>query len=304
MGVSEGIVFNIQDYSIHDGPGIRTVVFLKGCPLVCRWCSNPESQRIDPEIAVIERLCTKCGRCIDVCPAGANRFTEGGTIIIDRSICMACGACEEECSSHARKLYGKRMSVDEVVAEVERSSPFFMRSEGGVTFSGGEPTVQWQFLENLLMHCKEKYIHTAVETCGYIRERSVLERLLPHVDLFLYDIKCIDDEKHRVFTGVSNQSILENARFISSQAKPMMVRIPVIPGFNNTAEEMGELAEFSSRLSSVVEVHLLPYHELGRSKYRMLDREYGMEGSLHHEDESLHRCRAVIESTGLTCRID
>jgi pyruvate formate lyase activating enzyme len=305
IGAMRGKIFNIQDYSIHDGPGIRTVVFFKGCPLSCTWCSNPESQSLEVEVGIVRNLCKKCLKCLEECPADAVFVDELGELQIDRKKCMKCGRCETVCPHSARKVYGREVSVDEVVAEVMRSAPFFARSEGGVTVSGGEPTLQWEFLNGILYKCRQKYVSTAIETCGYIRDRNVLEAILPHIDLFLYDIKCIDREKHGYYTGVSNTVILENARFISSKQKEMIVRVPVIPGFNDSLEEMKRIVAFFSELDSAREINLLPYHELGKSKYGMLDKEYPhQERAYEINDETITELKEFIESHDIPCRVD
>lgn len=298
-----GTVFNIQSYSIHDGPGIRTVVFLKGCPLSCAWCSNPESQRAAPELGLLPERCHGCGECMAVCPEGAITRTDSGELVTDRAKCTACGLCEQACPYRVRKVYGRNIPFNELMSEIEKDMPFYIRSGGGVTFSGGEPTLQEHILLPLLKACKAKFISTAIETCGYIQDREKLDRLLEYIDLVLYDIKCIDPAKHRRFTGVSNDLILDNARYISSTGRNMIIRMPVIPGFNDTKVDMESIGQFVLSLISVHEVNLLPFHELGKSKYRMLDMEYRMEGESLPEGK-VEELKKVIEAQGLTCRID
>ncbi len=300
----EGIVFDIQDYSIHDGPGIRTVVFLKGCPLSCRWCSNPESQRSAIELGFLEKFCRRCYGCIDECPHHVVSITENGKALTDLERCTGCGRCVEICRAGARKLFGRTMGVRAVLVEIERSRPFYTRSNGGVTISGGEPLLQYDFLYALLRECREKCIHAAVETCGFIRDREKLKCLIPLVDLFLYDIKCIDGEKHKRFTGVSNVEILENAGFLSAHGAAMFIRVPVIPGFNDSTEDMRKIGGFAQTLDSVQEVHLLPFHKLGGFKYDMLGREnpYAEVEKLPHE--RVLTLQSIFEEFGLPCRID
>ncbi len=300
----EGTVFDIQDYSIHDGPGIRTVVFLKGCPLNCLWCSNPESQSPRPELGVALNRCTGCGRCIEVCPAHAVSMSPDGGMLFERSACIVCGKCAVVCNQGVRKVFGKPMSVTEVVREIMRSAPFYTRSGGGVTISGGEPLLQFEFLRALLFRCRQKYLHTAVETCGYVRDRKMLEEIAASVDLFLYDIKCIDNERHRRFTGVSNRVILENAQFISEIEKDLVVRVPVIPGFNDNVEAMQGIADFAKTLDSLIEVDLLPFHGLGKFKYDMLDREFQYGAESAPEPEQVDLFRDVFSKRGIPCRID
>jgi pyruvate formate lyase activating enzyme len=301
---TEGVVFNVQSYSIHDGPGIRTVVFLKGCPLSCLWCSNPESQNPGPEIGVSNTLCRACGTCVERCPQHAISITGEGKGHTDRTLCVRCGQCEQYCPYHARKLYGSMYAPNELMKRIEKDIPFFLRSGGGVTFSGGEPTLQHEFLLKVVQECRRRFIHTAVETCGYINDRERLDQLLASLDLFLYDIKCMDSERHRRFTGVPNELILDNARYIASSGADMIVRVPVIPGFNDTEEDMHSIASFVLGLLSVKRVNLLPYHELGRSKYGMLDREYLLEGGEELAENRLETLRQAIQSAGLACDID
>lgn len=266
----KGIVFNIQGYSIHDGPGIRTTVFLKGCPLRCFWCQNPESQAMKPEILLNKSICTLCGRCVKVCPAGASGIAEKSSII-DRNECTGCGRCVEDCPVQARSLVGKYLTVAEVVTEVLRDRKFYETSGGGVTLSGGEPTMQPEFALNILKSCKEEGIHTALETCGCTSWQT-MQKLLNYTDLVLYDIKCIDTTKHQKATGRPNNIILENAKKISI-CKPMRVRVPLIPGFNDSVEDIQVIAEWVKIELSSVEIDLLPYNKLGEGKNNRLDRK-------------------------------
>jgi pyruvate formate lyase activating enzyme len=304
METARGVVFNIQSYSIHDGPGIRTVVFFKGCPLSCLWCSNPESQDARPELGIYGSLCRRCGRCVEACPKGAISPAPGGEPVTDRSRCVLCGACEKACPHRVRKVYGREVSAADLLAEIEKDTPFYVRSGGGVTFSGGEPTLQYELLVDLLRACRARYIHTALETCGFLRDDAKFDDLLALVDLVLYDIKCIDDEKHRRFTGVSNETILRNARRIASSGGKMIVRVPLVPGFNDTREDIEAIGGFVLSLISVREVNLLPYHQLGASKYGMLGREYALAGAPVLTEKKVEELRSLLESAGLVCTID
>ncbi len=300
----QGIIFNTQSYSIHDGPGIRTVVFLKGCPLGCIWCSNPESQNPNPELGVSLNLCKACGTCVERCPYKAVSLSEEGFPYTDPAVCTLCGRCEYFCSYNARKLFGKKQCIDQLMEMIEKDMPFFIRSGGGVTFSGGEPTVQYDFLLDALKACRKRFVHTAVETCGYMRERTKLENLLNYLDLVLYDIKCVDSRKHERYTGVSNKLILDNAHLIASSGTEMIIRVAIIPGFNDSEDEIGRIAEFVLSLLSVEEVNLLPYHELGKTKYGMLNRRYGLHEANGIPDSRIQELRAVMESFGLRCDVD
>ncbi len=274
-----GCVFNIQHYSVHDGPGIRTIVFLKGCPLTCRWCSNPESQQLIAEVAYNSNKCIgveECYRCGAVCPTQAIQKTTGGKIAIDRQSCSSCYACVDACPSKALHLFGAPMGLAEILKIVEQDSAFYSRSGGGLTISGGEPLIQAEFVGELLREAKRRRINTAMETCGY-GEWSKLDSVAPFLDTILFDIKTIDPVKHEEFTGVSNELILENLLKLR-QAFPKLdiwVRTPLVPGFNDTEEEVGAILDFIRQIPDV-HYELLPYHRMGQSKYQFLDRDYPM----------------------------
>lgn len=264
-----GIVFNIQRYSIHDGPGIRTTVFLKGCPLRCFWCQNPESQKRKPEVFLNKSRCTLCGQCVAVCPTGASTLSEKSSTI-DRNVCIGCGKCAEVCRDEARSLVGKYMTVGEVMQEVVKDKKFYENSGGGVTLSGGDPITQPKFACAILQACKGVGLHTALDTCGYVSWVTI-EKLLKYTDLVLYDIKCIDSRKHYDATGKPNDAILENAKRIAKY-KAMRVRVPVIPGFNDSTDEIRAIAHFTKVELGSVDIDLLPYNKMGEIKYERLDR--------------------------------
>jgi pyruvate formate lyase activating enzyme len=268
-----GTIFNIQHYSIHDGPGIRTDVFLKGCFLRCAWCQNPESQALKPELFCFEEKCTGCGRCVTVCPEKAIQIT-GKKSITDRSKCRGCGQCVQVCPDEARSLMGKEMTVQEVFEDVKGDVNFYKRSGGGVTLTGGEPLFQPDFSRELLSICRQAGIHTAIETCGYANWET-LKDVLQFTDLVLYDLKHMDSEKHRQYTGVPNKLSLSNVQKIYHELKiPVWARIPVIPGYNDSNENIRDTAKFvSAELGKTVPVHLLAYHQLGETKYERLGKE-------------------------------
>ena len=275
---TQGCVVNIQHYSVHDGPGIRTIVFLKGCPLSCRWCSNPESQKLMPEVAYNPNKCigwAECFRCGKVCPSQAVRQEASGKISLDRQACTDCFACVDACPPKALHLFGAMMSVEAVMKAVERDSAFYSRSEGGLTVSGGEPLVQADFTIALLKEAKRRRINTAMETCGAV-EWDRLEEACRHLNYLLYDIKSVDPQKHKEFTGADNALIMENLRKIRQTFPQLevLVRTPLIPGFNDTEAEIAAIVGFVNELH--VGYELLPYHRMGQSKYQFLDREYPM----------------------------
>ncbi len=272
-----GFVFNIQHYSVHDGPGIRTLVFLKGCPLHCAWCSNPESQRLEPELAYNPGKCIgtkECGLCIEGCPGRALSEDENGLVRIDRASCQKCFACADVCPAQALTVFGKLMTVEEVIATVEADEAFYGRSGGGMTLSGGEPLAQAGFAIELLKEARRRRINTSMETCGFAEWKD-LEEACRYLDNIMFDIKHMDPVKHQKFTGVSNERILENFTRLCQEFPnlPKLVRTPVIPGFNDTEEEIAAIIDFIKDKPST-EYELLAFHRFGQPKYGYLGREY------------------------------
>jgi len=297
----EGLIFSIQRYSTEDGPGIRTTVFMKGCPLRCLWCHNPEGQESHPQIVFNDTRCIGCKGCVDACPQGAITFTEDGPRT-DRGKCQNCGKCAEVCPAAARELIGKCMTAEEAFVEVEKDALFYRNSGGGVTVGGGEPTTQPRFLVEFLKKCHEKGIHTALDTSGYVKWKT-MEEILEHVDLVLYDIKQIDPAKHADYSGVSNELILENASRICSKGIPIIVRVPVIPGYTDGEQNIRDIMEFVCGLESVATVDLLPFHRLGEPKYKKLDRNYEFEGTQPPTDEYMQKLKRLVESFGLQAKV-
>ena len=269
-----GVIFDIKRYSIHDGPGIRTTIFLKGCPLSCWWCHNPESQSAFSEVIYRPDRCIGCGACEAVCPVGAIALTQRG-YVADPDRCTGCGECARVCPAEAREMIGRVVNVEDILKEIEKDVLFFDESGGGVTFSGGEPLSQPGFLAEILKACSERDIHTVVDTCGFA-PREAFEKIEPFVRLFLFDLKIMDPEIHRNFTSVSNELILSNLQWLSDQGAKVIIRIPVIPGVNDNEENMEATGKFLAGLPSRPEVNLLPYHASAREKYRRFGIPYRM----------------------------
>ncbi|MFC1985054.1 glycyl-radical enzyme activating protein [Chloroflexota bacterium] len=299
-GKRKGLIFNIQRYSIKDGPGIRTTVFMKGCSLRCLWCSNPESQNNYPEILTHDIKCVKCGRCAQVCPTGAITVDEDARKI-NRAKCNLCLKCAEACLHGAITVSGEYKTVDEVVKEVESDRVFYEHSGGGMTVSGGEPLCQWEFVYQLLKTCKGNGLHTALDTSGYGPWED-LKKLLGYTDLVLYDIKHMDSEQHKKGTGMDNSLILDNARGISAEGVKMWLRVPLIPGYNDSKENIEETTSFGVELG-VEKISLLPYHEWGKAKYEGLGRHYPFEPSLELSDEYVQSLKELVESSGVKVEI-
>jgi pyruvate formate lyase activating enzyme len=269
--LNTGVIFDIKKFSIHDGPGIRTTVFLKGCSLSCWWCHNPEGRTSREELILRQDRCIACRACVEACDRGAVP-PDGGAVVTSREQCAACGACVEVCYAGARELVGRKVTVADVMAEVERDLPFYDQSGGGVTFSGGEPLSQPAFLHALLKACEARGLHTVLDTCGFAAW-EVLDSVRAYVDLFLYDLKLMDDARHREVTGVSNKPILHNLSRLSREGHRIILRVPVIPEVNDDQANMRQIARFAAALPSLRRVDLLPYHRIGRDKYQRLGKD-------------------------------
>jgi glycyl-radical enzyme activating protein len=263
--MESGILFDIQRFGLHDGPGIRTVVFFKGCPLRCKWCHNPESQLRQPQIRFRAGACVLCGSCAPICEQGAHHISESGHQY-DHERCTVCGRCAGECLFEALQITGKRWSVEEVMAEVRRDQNYYATSGGGMTLTGGEPLAQPEFCLELLVAARAEGIHTCVETSGYAPKR-VIERILPLADLFLYDYKATGDEQHQALTGVPSQRILENLGFLVNQGARVWLRCPLVSGVNDTSEHLRGIAALSRQFPQIEQIELMPYHNIGSGKY-------------------------------------
>ena len=295
-----GTVFNIQRYSIHDGPGIRTTVFLKGCPLNCWWCQNPESQLSSQEMIFWGDRCIGCGACSTICPSDAIQI-KNGIPVTEKERCILCRKCTEKCPTLAREMIGEKLTIEEVIKEIEKDLVFYEESGGGVTFSGGEPLGQSEFLECLLNGCREKKIHTAVDTSGYI-SWEILNKIYPKVDLFLYDLKLMGNERHKKYTGVSNEIILENLKKLSSVHHNISIRFPVIPGINDDDQNIKKTGEFLSSLK-ITQVNLLPYHNIGIDKYRRLGRTYQLVTTQPPSEEKLSQISVILRKFNLNVKL-
>ena len=299
---THGVVFSIQRFSLQDGPGIRTTVFLKGCPLRCQWCSNPESQNPHPEIMYRSQQCQKCGTCAEVCEIGAITLTDD-VPGLDRDTCTLCMACVEACPSGALEISGKRMTLEEVVDEACRDELFYTNSGGGVTLSGGEPLSQPEFAVRFLQECGDRSIHTALDTSGHA-PWQIMERVLEHVDLVLFDLKHLSPDSHMKGTQAKNDLILENLRkTLDSGETRVWIRIPVIPGYNDTGPYLQELALAVGEMRAE-KVSLLGYHEWGRSKYEALGRKYPCDEVRALSEARLELARRTMESQGIEVTID
>lgn len=299
-GTKTGIIFNTQKFSIHDGTGIRTLIFMKGCPLRCLWCSNPESQAPGLEIMDVKTNCIGCGACVMRCGQHAIK-AEG--FEIDRSLCIQCGACAKTCYANAKKVIGREVTVRELMELIEKDRIFYTNSGGGVTIGGGEPTLQHEFVTELLRACRESNVHTAIETCGY-GEWERIKSIFDYTDQIFFDLKAMDAALHRKLTGVENGLILENAAHAAQTGAEVIFRIPLIPGCNDGEDNIRATGAFVSGLSADndrISIEILPYHDFGKDKYRWLDVEYGLNGVEKPAEERVEDYRRILKKQG--CRV-
>lgn len=294
--MDQATIFNIQKYSLHDGPGIRTTVFFKGCPLSCKWCHNPESLNKEKQIIRNEVSCRLCGSCTIACPTNALKLKKN-TIEFDRFKCIACGSCEEVCYHDAIKIVGKEMTVDEILKVILKDKIFYDESGGGVTFSGGEPLLQSDFLKELAKKCKFSGIHTALDTSGFTKWET-LDRLTNYIDLILYDLKSIDNEKHIEFTGVSNEIILDNLKKLKNKDIDIFLRLPIIKGINDSIEEADRIVEFIDGNKNIRQINLLEYHKMGMEKYPRLGKKYELTGEEKPEKVTVEYLKKIYEEAG------
>ncbi len=299
--MAKGIIFDIKRYAIHDGPGIRTTVFLKGCSLRCQWCHNPEGLESKPEIILRSTRCAReCSECVSVCPQGAIS-KDGDIIEIDQERCDLCRKCEDVCVYEALEIVGREATVQEVMEEIEKDRIFFDESGGGITFSGGEPLMQMDFLETLLKEIKKKNIHVTLDTSGYVSFED-LERISDKVDLFLYDLKIMDEGKHEKYTGVSNKLILENLRKLSEIGKSIAVRIPLISGINDDNHNIKMFVEYLHGLKKIKQISLMAYHRGGCEKYKRLRKEKFMNAFESPSDERIEEIKKILTGSGFSVK--
>lgn len=291
-----GIVSHIQRWSIRDGPGIRTTVFLKGCPLHCLWCHNPELQRASPEMTYDASVCTACGSCLPECPSGATVIASG-RVVFRRVLCHACGACALVCVNEARALVGKHLTVDYVLYQVGRDVPFYARSGGGMTVSGGEPLAQPGFTQALLQGARERGLHTALDTCGYAPP-EVLAGVASHADLVLYDLKGMAQGMHRRLTGVGQQLILSNLRTLLGRGAQVWIRIPVVRDLTDSPDSFEAIARLLLSAGRPQRIELLAYHEYGVSKYAQLGRRYRLTADAVPSKSRMEQAKSILERTG------
>ena len=296
-----GYVFDIKRFSIHDGPGIRTTVFLKGCPLSCQWCHNPESQKSTPELIFHPHRCIQCGTCLPACPNNAIS-KKNNSYLTNRDLCRICGACVDVCYPDAREIVGRKLTPAEVVEEVLKDQVFYDQSNGGVTYSGGEPLHQLKFLKECLRKSKEKGLHTALDTSGYALWEDFLE-LLPYIDLVLYDVKIMDNQLHQKYTGVGIHLVQENLSSLVDSGKKVFVRYPVLLGVNDSGEQIHNLGTYLSELKGISRVDLLPYHAMSAEKYSRLGRQFHFESNHAPGKDELQKIEKQLSRFGLEVSI-
>lgn len=294
-------ISNIQKFCVYDGPGIRTVVFFMGCPLRCKWCQNPENFCHDPVVMFDESRCTGCGGCIERCPSRAISRGAAGNILLNRGLCTSCGECARYCRQQAREVCGRIMTPDAVYEEVMKDEVFFRNTGGGITLSGGECTLFPEYVSALLGRVKERGIHTAVETCGFC-EPEALEKIEAYADLFLYDIKLITPDLHRRWTGQDNRKIKRNLEHLVRNGRDVVIRIPLIAGVND-GEEFRKILDYLKGLREIREIHILPFHQLGASKYRLSGQDYEMWEWKECSEKIAEQCTLMAENEGFKVNV-
>jgi len=299
--MAKAIVFDIKRFAVDDGPGIRTTVFFKGCPLRCVWCHSPESIKREPELVFYEKRCIRCGRCVEACPESAQEMKSDGERVIDRGRCTNCGKCCEVCGPQALEMKGREYTTQQLFAEIQKDSVFYQESGGGVTFSGGEPTIQFNFLMGVLEKCKKESIHTALDTSGFVKWQLLCE-MANCVDLFLYDLKHIDNDKHIEYTGVSNELILDNLRKLVALGKDILVTVPLIPGYNDSEQNLKGIMDYVKELG-LKKVIFMPYNKSGEAKYKWLGSDFELPHLKCMDAQLYRKIDGLAKARNLTVRI-
>ncbi|MCL2201779.1 MAG: glycyl-radical enzyme activating protein [Oscillospiraceae bacterium] len=298
----DGFIFNIQRYSIDDGPGIRTTVFVKGCAMRCPWCSNPESISAEPQLLHRFTTCTKCGDCAPACDKGAITFTPETGPVFDRELCDVCGKCAWECINQAIKISGESMSIEKVWKTIKKDMVYYEESGGGVTCSGGEILMQPEFVNELFKKCRENGVHTCADTAGF-GSAEALDLVLEYADLVYFDIKWLDPVRHEELTGVPLEPVVRNFKTICERGIPIVVRIPLIPDFDDNSDNLAAIAKFVKENAPGADVHIMPYHRYGESKYESLGIEYPLKGLRENTPEDLERARKIFEAEGVSVEV-
>jgi len=301
--MTKATVFDIQKFSVHDGPGIRTLIFMKGCPLACIWCSNPESQPKELQLVFYGEKCIRADKCWQVCPTNAISVKDDH-LVLDKRLCNLCGKCVEACYAGAWKMFGMVVDVDYVIGEIEKDALFYKNSGGGVTFGGGEPLLYPEFIDAVASRCRSAGIPVAIETCGFVPWRN-FEVILDNVDLVMFDIKHMDPQKHKELCGRSNQSILKNLKRLSQRGDvEVIVRVPIIPGLNDAEDNIRKTIKFVASLKGNIKgIELLPYHKFGENKYQRLERKYSLAGLKIPGDEHMQNIKSMMDGYGLDIKI-
>lgn len=298
MRQNKGLIFDLQKFSIHDGPGIRTLIFMKGCPLRCLWCSNPESQNSFKEIIYLKNNCIQCKGCLIECPLGA---INPETFEIDREICNNCGYCVKVCPVNAKKLVGTIYNIDELIKRVEEDRIIYRNSGGGVTVGGGEPVLQYKFVAEFLKECRRLNINTAIETSGFTKWEQ-LEEVLNHTDYLYFDLKHLNPDTHKKLTGQTNELILQNALKANKKKTSMVIRIPIIPNYNDNKDNIRETARFVASMENPCKIELLPYHALGAYKYVWLGKKYLLDHLTSPHENEIEELTEIVKSIG--CEVE